>query len=80
MLNVRDSLISKNRKDKPKRGKELKKQLLRPRLVVFKRKKNSKDKGMRLNKKLRELGREWRRKLRNRENDMKQKLSKSDFV
>jgi hypothetical protein len=35
---------------------------------------------MRLNKKLRELGREWRRKLRNRENDMKQKLSKSDFV
>ena len=57
-----------------------KKQLLRLRPVVLKRKKNSKDYGMRLSKKLRELDREWRRKKRNRENVMKQKLSKNDFV
>ena len=56
-----------------------KKLLLRLRPVVLKRKKNSKDYGMRLSKKLRELDREWRRKQRNRENVMKQKLSKSDF-
>jgi mevalonate pyrophosphate decarboxylase len=57
-----------------------KKLLLRLRPVVLKRKKNSKDYGMRLSKKLKELDREWRRKQRNRENVMKQKLSKNDFV
>jgi len=35
---------------------------------------------MKQNKKLRESGREWRRKPRNRENFRKQKLSKTDFV
>jgi hypothetical protein len=57
-----------------------KKLLLRLRPVVLKRKKNSKEYGMRLSKKLRELDREWRRKQRNRENVKKQKLTKSDFV
>ena len=52
-----------------------KKLLLRLRPVVLKRKKNSKDYGMRLSKKLKELDREWRRKQRNRENVMKKKLS-----
>jgi hypothetical protein len=35
---------------------------------------------LRLNKKLRESGRESRRKLRNRENVNKQKLSKNNFA
>ena len=56
-----------------------KKLLLRQRPVKLKRKKNSKDYGMRLSKKLRELDREWRRKQRNRESVNKQKLSKNDF-
>ena len=57
-----------------------KKLLLRQRPVELKRKKNSKDYGMRLSKKLRESDREWRGKPSNRENFRKQKLSKNDFA